>query len=63
MSNNLAKSTTTVGCMTGISRILGFVRDMVAAQLFGASAGYDAFLVAFKIPNFMRMYTPKKVKN
>jgi len=32
----------------------GFVRDMVIAQLFGAGAGMDAFLVAFRIPNFMR---------
>lgn len=40
--------------MTFISRILGFVRDLVAAQIFGASAAVDAFYVAFKIPNFMR---------
>ena len=37
-----------------ISRILGFVRDILIARLFGADAGTDAFLVAFKIPNFMR---------
>lgn len=40
--------------MTMISRILGFVRDMVIARFFGASAGADAFFVAFKIPNFFR---------
>lgn len=40
--------------MTFISRILGFVRDMIAAQIFGATAAVDAFYVAFKIPNFMR---------
>ncbi len=40
--------------MTLISRVLGFVRDMVLAQVFGALFGLDAFLVAFKIPNFMR---------
>ena len=40
--------------MTFISRILGFVRDIVYAQLFGAGAGTDAFFVAFRIPNFMR---------
>ena len=54
MSKQLLKSTSTVSGMTFISRILGFVRDMVIAHLFGASAGLDAFLVAFKIPNFMR---------
>jgi putative peptidoglycan lipid II flippase len=37
-----------------ISRVFGFVRDMVTANLFGASAAFDAFSVAFKIPNFMR---------
>lgn len=40
--------------MTLISRILGFSRDVLMASLFGASVGFDAFLVAFKIPNFMR---------
>ena len=40
--------------MTFLSRIVGFLRDMVLAQLFGANAGFDAFLLAFKIPNFMR---------
>ncbi len=37
-----------------VSRILGFVRDMIIARYFGATAGADAFLVAFKIPNFFR---------
>lgn len=37
-----------------VSRVLGFVRDMVFANLFGAGAGTDAFFVAFKIPNFLR---------
>lgn len=40
--------------MTLLSRVLGFVRDVALAVLFGAGAGMDAFLVAFKIPNFMR---------
>lgn len=54
MSVALAKSSSIVGGMTLISRILGFARDMLLAILFGATAGMDAFLVAFKIPNFMR---------
>lgn len=37
-----------------VSRVLGFVRDMVFANLFGAGAATDAFFVAFKIPNFLR---------
>lgn len=40
--------------MTFVSRVVGFIRDMTLAHLFGASAGIDAFLLAFKIPNFMR---------
>lgn len=34
--------------------MLGFIRDLVFARLFGADAGTDAFFVAFKIPNFFR---------
>lgn len=51
---SLWRSTAVVSAMTMLSRILGFVRDMVTTNLFGASMGTDAFLVAFKIPNFMR---------
>ena len=40
--------------MTFISRILGFGRDVVLAVMFGAGPAMDAFLVAFKIPNFLR---------
>ena len=54
MSGALIKSSSVVGAMTLISRVLGFARDMLLAMLFGATAGMDAFLVAFKIPNFMR---------
>jgi len=54
VSTQLLKSTGLVGGLTLISRILGFVRDMVIAGYFGASADTDAFFVAFKIPNFLR---------
>ena len=54
MSKQLIKSTAIVGSMTLLSRILGFVRDMLIGQIFGVSAGTDAFFVAFKIPNFLR---------
>ncbi len=40
--------------MTLLSRIFGLLRDITLATFFGASGGTDAFLVAFKIPNFMR---------
>jgi putative peptidoglycan lipid II flippase len=54
MSKSLVKSTSVVISMTMISRVFGFIRDMVTASLFGAGAMFDAFTVAFKIPNFMR---------
>lgn len=40
--------------MTMISRVFGFIRDMVTATIFGASAQFDAFSIAFRIPNLMR---------
>lgn len=40
--------------MTLLSRIFGLLRDITLATIFGASGGTDAFLIAFKIPNFMR---------
>jgi len=54
MSNKLFKSAAMVGGLTLVSRILGFIRDIVIAYSFGASTSTDAFFVAFKIPNFMR---------
>ena len=54
MSRALFKATSLVGGMTLVSRILGFVRDMVLARYFGAGMVMDAFTMAFKIPNFGR---------
>jgi putative peptidoglycan lipid II flippase len=54
MSEKLFKSTAIVSIMTFLSRILGFVRDIIIARLFGAGLGADVFFVAFKIPNFLR---------
>jgi len=54
MAKKLVKSTATVGAMTLLSRVLGFLRDMVVARMFGVGEGTDAFFVAFKIPNFLR---------
>ena len=51
---NLVKSLVTVSGMTMISRILGFLRDLLIARIFGAGAATDAFFVAFKIPNLLR---------
>lgn len=51
---SLFRSTSVVGSMTLLSRVLGFLRDVVLARLFGAGAGMDVFVVAFQIPNFLR---------
>ena len=45
-----------VGGITLLSRVLGLVRDLLIARLFGADGGTDAFFVAFKIPNFLRRW-------
>ncbi|MCB1606996.1 MAG: murein biosynthesis integral membrane protein MurJ [Xanthomonadales bacterium] len=50
----LFRSTAIVSSMTLLSRVLGFLRDAIVAQRFGASAATDAFFVAFRIPNFLR---------
>ncbi len=54
MARSLWRSTFIVSAMTMLSRILGLVRDMVLLNVFGAGGLMDAFLVAFKIPNFLR---------
>jgi len=51
---SLSRSTWIVSCCTFVSRIIGFARDMLVANLFGASIEADAFVLANKIPNFMR---------
>lgn len=54
MAQKLIKSAFAVSSMTLLSRLLGFVRDVVLATTFGAGPAFDAFVIAFKIPNFMR---------
>ena len=51
---NLLKAMVSISGMTFLSRILGFVRDFVVASTFGAGLANDAFIVAFKLPNFLR---------
>jgi putative peptidoglycan lipid II flippase len=53
VSGRIFKSTLVVGISTLISRITGLARDMVYAQMIPVAL-LDAFLVAFKIPNFLR---------
>ncbi len=51
---NLLKSSTIVSFWTMLSRVLGLVRDIVIANLIGAEGKSDIFLLAQKIPNFLR---------
>ncbi|SFT57755.1 putative peptidoglycan lipid II flippase [Halomonas saccharevitans] len=53
-AGGLMRSGLVVSVMTMLSRVMGLVRDVVIATLFGAGDGADAFFVAFKIPNFLR---------
>ncbi|MFN2301851.1 MAG: murein biosynthesis integral membrane protein MurJ [Gammaproteobacteria bacterium] len=54
MTRTLLKSVSVVSSMTLLSRVLGFVRDILFARLGGAAPFMDAFFIAFKIPNFLR---------
>jgi len=51
---SLLRSVATVGGYTGISRIIGFLRDILIASVVGAGPVADAFFVAFKLPNLFR---------
>lgn len=51
---NLVKAGGTIGGLTLVSRILGFVREMIFARVMGAGMAADAFALAFLIPNLFR---------
>ncbi len=50
----LIVSTAIFGIATGVSRVLGLVREIVAAYYFGAAGRINAFTVAFQVPNLIR---------
>ncbi len=56
MSENVkvAKAAGVVGAATLLSRVMGYVRDMVMSWAFGTGAAADAFYVAYRIPNLLR---------
>ncbi len=53
-SRQIARRAATVGGATLVSRVLGFVRDLITAFTLGAGLFADAFFVAFRIPNLLR---------
>ena len=50
----LTRSARHVGGATFVSRLLGFVRDVLLARYFGTAAAAEAFVIAFRIPNLFR---------
>ncbi|HEV8307857.1 MAG TPA: murein biosynthesis integral membrane protein MurJ [Methylomirabilota bacterium] len=50
----VVRAAAVVGGATLVSRVLGFLRDLVVAQAFGAGPATDAFFVAFRLPNLLR---------
>ncbi|MGC4096868.1 MAG: murein biosynthesis integral membrane protein MurJ [Nitrospira sp.] len=53
-NRSVVKAAGVIGVATFSSRILGFIRDMVLARLFGATPAADAFFIAFRIPSLLR---------
>jgi putative peptidoglycan lipid II flippase len=51
---SLVRNTATIGGLTLVSRVLGFVRDQLMAHFVGAGFASDAFLVAWRLPNLFR---------
>lgn len=51
---NVAKAAGQISIATTGSRVLGFIRDILLAKMFGATGSTDAFFVAFRIPNLFR---------
>ncbi len=51
---SLVKNVGTIGGLTAISRVFGFVRDMLLARVLGAGLVADAFQLAFTLPNTFR---------
>ena len=54
MKNSIQKAFISFGFWTAISRVFGFIRDILLAAAFGAGPVSDAFFVAFKLPNMFR---------
>ena len=50
----LARSTAIFSLATGLSRVLGLVREVVASYYFGAAGRINAFTIAFQFPNLVR---------
>lgn len=52
--HGLLRSTAVFGSMTFLSRMAGLARDLLQASLFGTGAAVSAFVIAYRIPNYLR---------
>ena len=52
--SGLLRSSAVFSAMTLLSRIAGFLRDALQSRLFGTSVAMDAFVIAYRIPNYLR---------
>ncbi len=62
-SRSIIKAAGVIGVATLCSRILGFVRDIIIARLFGVYVYAQAFVIAFKIPNLLRDFVGEGATN
>jgi len=53
-NHRISRAAGLIGGATFASRILGFIRDITLANLFGANTSADAFYIAYRIPNLLR---------
>ena len=53
-SGRIARNTAIFSFLTGLSRIAGLIREVVASSYFGTSGAFSAFTVAFQVPNLLR---------
>jgi putative peptidoglycan lipid II flippase len=53
-THQILRSTRVITFITLLSRVSGYIRDLVVALLLGTSLAADAFVIAFRIPNFLR---------
>ena len=54
LPEGLGRSTAIFAVWTGVSRIAGLAREILAAALFGTRGSINAFVIAFQVPNLLR---------
>ncbi|MDP8233904.1 MAG: murein biosynthesis integral membrane protein MurJ [Candidatus Saelkia tenebricola] len=63
MFKQILKKSFTIGGATLVSRILGFLRDILIAFFFGTTSAAQAFVVAFRLPNIWRSFVGEEAVN